>query len=78
MASSMIQTGGTQKLAKETGHRAPVPTEVMAHLYSPFAPGVVLDPFMGGGTTIVEALRLGCKVIGRISHEDYLYVGMLP
>ncbi|MFQ6043947.1 MAG: DNA methyltransferase, partial [Candidatus Poribacteria bacterium] len=26
---------------------------------------VVLDPFMGGGTTIVEALRLGCKVIGR-------------
>jgi adenine-specific DNA methylase len=25
---------------------------------------IVLDPFMGGGTTIVEALRLGCKVIG--------------
>ena len=24
----------------------------------------VLDPFMGGGTTVVEALRLGCKVIG--------------
>ena len=23
---------------------------------------IVLDPFMGGGTTIVEALRLGCKV----------------
>jgi len=25
---------------------------------------IVLDPFMGGGTTMVEALRLGCKVIG--------------
>jgi len=25
---------------------------------------IVLDPFMGGGTTIVEVLRLGCKVIG--------------
>jgi len=25
---------------------------------------IILDPFMGGGTTIVEALRLGCKVIG--------------
>jgi len=26
---------------------------------------IVFDPFMGGGTTIIEALRLGCKVIGR-------------
>ncbi len=25
---------------------------------------VVLDPFMGGGTTIVEGHRLGCKMIG--------------
>jgi adenine-specific DNA methylase len=25
---------------------------------------VILDPFMGGGTTVVEALRLGCKVTG--------------
>jgi putative DNA methylase len=25
---------------------------------------IVLDPMMGGGTTIVEALRLGCRVIG--------------
>ena len=25
---------------------------------------VVLDPFMGGGTTVVEALRLGCRVVG--------------
>ncbi len=28
--------------------------------YSP----IILDPFMGGGTTIVEALRLGIKPIG--------------
>jgi len=25
---------------------------------------VVLDPMMGGGTTVVEALKLGCKVVG--------------
>ena len=25
---------------------------------------VVLDPFMGSGTTVGEALKMGCKVIG--------------
>jgi adenine-specific DNA methylase len=35
------------------------------HTHDPDTNGkVILDPFMGGGTTIVEALRLGCKVIG--------------
>lgn len=29
-----------------------------------FRDKIVLDPFMGGGTTVIEALRLGCKVIG--------------
>lgn len=32
-----------------------------AHSFSEI---VVLDPFMGGGTTVGEALRLGCKVVG--------------
>jgi len=35
------------------------------HTHDPDTNGkVILDPFMGGGTTIVEALRLGCKTIG--------------
>jgi 16S rRNA G966 N2-methylase RsmD/uncharacterized protein YbaR (Trm112 family) len=35
------------------------------HSHDPDTNGkVVLDPFMGGGTTVVEALRLGCKVVG--------------
>lgn len=25
---------------------------------------IIVDPFMGGGTTIIEALKLGCNVIG--------------
>ena len=24
---------------------------------------IVLDPMMGGGTTVIEALKLGCKVV---------------
>lgn len=48
----------------------PAGTDIMAefyrdHTYDPDTNGkVILDPFMGGGTTIVEALRLGCRVIG--------------
>jgi adenine-specific DNA methylase len=35
------------------------------HTHDPDTNGkVILDPFMGGGTTVVEALRLGCKAIG--------------
>jgi len=35
------------------------------HSHDPDTNGVhILDPFMGGGTTIVEALRLGCRVTG--------------
>ncbi len=50
--------------AKEAG------ADIMAefyrnHSHDPNTNGlVVLDPFMGGGTTVVEALRLGCQVIG--------------
>lgn len=48
----------------------PAGTDIMKEFYKdhtndPDTNGkVILDPFMGGGTTVVEALRLGCKVIG--------------
>jgi len=29
-----------------------------------FREKTVLDPFMGGGTTVIEGLRLGCKIVG--------------
>jgi hypothetical protein len=47
-----------------------MPTDLMAEFYKDHSNDpdtkdkVILDPFMGGGTTVVEALRLGCRVIG--------------
>src|ERR1700722_19930729 len=49
------------------GALKPAGTNIMEEFYKdhssdPDLKGkVVLDPFMGGGTTVVEALRLGCK-----------------
>lgn len=38
------------------------------------SPVTVLDPFMGGGTTIFEALRFGCNVIGNDLQPLSLFV----
>lgn len=40
--------------------------DVMSSFYRAhdFAGTTILDPFMGGGTTLGEGLRLGCRVIG--------------
>ena len=52
------------------GALKPAGTNIMEEFYKdhskdPETNGkVVLDPFMGGGTTVVEALRLGCKAVG--------------
>jgi len=52
------------------GALKPTGTDINAEFYrdhtgDPDTTGkVILDPFMGGGTTVVEALRLGCKVVG--------------
>ncbi len=36
--------------------------ELIAHYSNPGS--IILDPFCGGGVTVVEGLRLGRKVIG--------------
>jgi hypothetical protein len=52
------------------GSSKPSGTDVMAEFYrdhiddADMKGKVVLDPFMGGGTTVVEALRLGYRVVG--------------
>ena len=49
------------------GALAPAGTDVKRNFYRPVRfPGVVVfDPFMGSGTTLGEALKLGCRAVGR-------------
>ena len=49
------------------GALAPAGTDVKRTFYRParFPGAVVFDPFMGSGTTLGEALKLGCRAVGR-------------
>jgi site-specific DNA-methyltransferase (adenine-specific) len=52
--------------ARRVGHPAPFPEELpqrLIQLYS-FETDIVLDPFMGSGTTAIAALRSGRKFVG--------------
>jgi len=59
--------------AKRVGHPAPFPVELASRviqLYS-YLDDVVLDPFLGSGTTCVAAKQLGRKYIGFDISEEY-------
>jgi DNA modification methylase len=58
---------------KDIGHPSPKPLQVMTTLVENFcaAGSVVLDPFMGSGTTGVACANLGRRFIGVEIHEPY-------
>lgn len=60
--------------AKKIGHPAPFPEELpfrLIQLYS-FIDDIILDPFMGSGTTAVSALKSDRKFIGYDTDEKYI------
>ena len=60
--------------ARRVGHPAPFPVELPARfiqLYT-FEGDLVLDPFMGAGTTAVAALQAGRHYIGYDTDADYV------
>jgi adenine-specific DNA methylase len=61
-----ILLGALKPAQKEDGTATQIMEEFYKdHTNDPDTNGkVILDPFMGGGTTVVEALRMGCEVIG--------------
>jgi len=62
--------------AKRVGHPAPFPEELpyrLIQLYS-FKGDIVLDPFMGSGTTAVAALKSDRKFVGYDINKEYIYL----
>jgi len=60
--------------AKKIGHPAPFPEELpyrLIQLYS-FKNDVVLDPFVGSGTTCLAALKTGRNYIGYDNNPEYV------
>jgi site-specific DNA-methyltransferase (adenine-specific) len=60
--------------AKRVGHPAPFPVELpyrLIQLYS-YKDDIILDPFMGSGTTAIAALKSKRNFIGYEIDEDYL------
>jgi site-specific DNA-methyltransferase (adenine-specific) len=60
--------------ARRVGHPAPFPVELpeqLIRLYT-FEGDLVLDPFMGSGSTMVAAARLGRRYVGYDLDPDYV------
>ena len=60
--------------ARRVGHPAPFPVELprrCIELYT-YSDEVVLDPFMGSGTTAIAALQTGRRFVGYEVSEEYL------
>lgn len=62
--------------ARRVGHPAPFPVELpeqLIRLYT-FKDDLVLDPFMGSGSALVAAARLGRRYVGYDLDEDYVEI----
>jgi site-specific DNA-methyltransferase (adenine-specific) len=60
--------------ARRVGHPAPFPTELprrLIELYT-FAGDLVLDPFLGSGSTAIAAVQTGRRYVGYEIDAEYV------
>ena len=69
---SVLRTSvSTAGLAFRIGHPTPKPPEIMGKLIRCAPPGIITDPFMGSGSTLVAAKSIGRRAIGVEIEEKY-------
>ncbi|QMU66629.1 MAG: site-specific DNA-methyltransferase [Flavobacteriaceae bacterium] len=62
--------------ARRIGHPAPFPIDLpyrLIQLYS-FTNDIILDPFMGSGTTAIAALKSNRKYVGFDTNQEYVHL----
>lgn len=75
---NVVNVAQTYNQHKGVAHTAPMPEGLAEFFIKAASPqgGVVLDPFAGGGTTIVVARRLGRLAGGFEIHEEFVKEGL--
>ena len=59
-----------------TSHPNEMPVSLLSKLINKCPPGIILDPFMGSGTTLRAAKDLGRKAIGIEIEERYCEIAV--
>jgi len=79
LAAKACTAGDVWYIGQElnNAHPAPFPVELAEKIISSTTAKIVLDPFMGSGTTAVAAKKLGRDFVGLESSEKYIEMSNL-